>query len=364
MRKPDFSRFKKTLLLQGEPDYLPLFDSVDNQVKKALLGKPIAGPKEEIEFATIAGYDYIHFMTGLRPWWRSLALSREQGEPVLKDNVFKVQTAKYSVYTEEEEERGWAHEGKGNITTLKEFEEFKWPDMSVFDFSGLDAIKDCLPPLMKVIVTNDGFYTPVWLLMGGETFYLSLLQNPELVARMFEKVGAIQFALIQKAVSYDVVGALRINDDIAYNQTTLVSPKFLRQYFFPWLKKVGDLCKEKNVPFIYHSDGNLTNVLDDIIAAGVKGLHPIQPNAMDISVLKKSVGDKLCLLGNIDMDIMARKSPDDVKELVFRNLRNIAPGGGYILGASNSVPEYIPLENYNAMRETALEYGRYPIAVS
>jgi uroporphyrinogen decarboxylase len=63
------------------------------------------------------------------------------------------------------------------------------------------------------------------------------------------------------------------------------------------------------------------------------------------------------------MDIMARKNPDDVKELVLKNLRNIAPGGGYILGASNSVPEFIPLKNYNAMRETALAFGGYPISI-
>lgn len=358
MRKPDFSRFRKTLMLQGEPDYVPLFDSLDPQVKKAFLGKPVTGLKEEIELATVAGYDYVHFMTGLRPWWRTLTLSGKEG-----GNVFKPIKAKYSAYSEAEEEKGWAPEGEGLVGSMKKYEEFQWPQMNVFDFSSLEAMQKDLPPSMKAIVTIDGFYTPVWLLMGGETFFLSLLKNPELVDRMFEKVGEIQFSLIQKAISYDVVGALRINDDIAYNYGTLVSPKHLRKYVFPWLKKVGDLCKAKNLPYIFHSDGNLTDVLDDLIAAGINGLHPIQPNAMDISVLKKRVGDKLCLLGNIDMDIMARKGPDEVKELVMQNLRNVAPGGGYIIGASNSVPEYIPLENYNAMRETAVKYGQYPISV-
>ena len=152
------------------------------------------------------------------------------------------------------------------------------------------------------------------------------------------------------------------NDDWGFKTQPMLSPAQLRQYVFPWLKTVGDLCKKMDIPLIFHSDGNLTAVVDDIVAAGVNGLHPIQPNAMDIITLKKNYGDRLCFLGNIDMDIMTRGTEKDVAELVMKNLRNIAPGGGYLLGASNSVPEYIPLKNYNAMRETALKYGKYPIS--
>ena len=79
--------------------------------------------------------------------------------------------------------------------------------------------------------------------------------------------------------------------------------------------------------------------------------------------LKRRVGDKLCLLGNIDMDVLARGNPQEVEELVKRNLKEIAPGGGYVVGSSNSVPEYIPLANYNAMVKTTLKLGRYPITL-
>ena len=82
---------------------------------------------------------------------------------------------------------------------------------------------------------------------------------------------------------------------------------------------------------------------------------------MDIGYLKRIAGNKLCLLGNIDMDVLARGSSQEIEELVKRNLKEIAPGGGYVVGSSNSVPEYIPVENYNAMVKTALKLGRYPI---
>ena len=100
---------------------------------------------------------------------------------------------------------------------------------------------------------------------------------------------------------------------------------------------------------------DLIDVMEQFIGAAI--------DAMDIIELKEKYGERLCLIGNIDMDIMTRKDPQDVEELVKNNIRNIAPGGGYIVGSSNSVPEFIPLKNYNAMRETTLKYGKYPISI-
>ena len=363
MRKPDFSRMRKTLLLEGEPDFVPMFNGVDRELKSAFLGKPVTDLKNEVEFAIAAGYDFVHLWVGL-PFimgWGGRVFSHKTID--MKKPIFETHRDKYSAIGENEGDRTWLRASSGNITTLEEFESFPWPSAEDFDFSAFEEIKQYLPPDMKAIVTLSGVYDPVWWLMGGESFYLASVDNPELISKMFEKVGELHFKWAEKALSFDHVGALRIDDDIAYNNGTLVSPKFLRQYFIPWFEKVGKLVKSHGLPFLYHSDGNLYEILDDLIAAGLNALHPIQPNAMDIRYLKQKVGDKLCLMGNIDMDVLSRGTPDEVAELVKRNLRDIAPGGGYVVGASNSIPEYIPFNNYNAMRKTALEYGHYPISV-
>jgi len=363
VRKPDFSRMRKTLLLEGEPDFVPMFNGVDRELKSAFLGKPVTDLKGEVEFAVAAGYDFVHLWVGL-PFllgWGGRVFSHKTIE--LEKPLFETHRDRYSALSQSEGDRTWLRASSGNITTFKDFENFPWPSVEDFDFSSFEEVKKYLPSGMKAIVTLSGIYNPVWWLMGGEFFYIAAAENPELIKKMFEKVGEIHYQCAQKALSFDCVGALRIDDDIAYNRGTLVSPKFLRQYWFPWFEKTGELVKGHGLPFLYHSDGNLEEIIDDLIAAGLDALHPIQPNAMDIRDLKKKVGDKLCLMGNIDMDVLARGTPDDVAELVKRNLRDIAPGGGYVVGASNSIPEYIPFENYNAMRETALKYGRYPISV-
>ena len=137
----------------------------------------------------------------------------------------------------------------------------------------------------------------------------------------------------------------------------MVNPSFLRQQFFPYLRKIGDLAKGRHIPFIYHSDGVLWNVMEDILSAGVTALHPIEPKSMEIREVKKQYGKRLCLCGGIEVDTLARGTPEQIRSLTREFLRDVAPGGGWCAGSSNSIPEYVPVKNYCAMVETVLEQG-------
>ena len=105
-------------------------------------------------------------------------------------------------------------------------------------------------------------------------------------------------------------------------------------------------------------------MLPDIVDCGFTALHPIEPKAMDIDWVKREYGRRLCLIGNIDLGYtLTRGTPAEVDAEVKERIRTVAPGGGYCVGSSNSVTDYVPLENYNAMREAAFRYGRYPISL-
>ena len=83
---------------------------------------------------------------------------------------------------------------------------------------------------------------------------------------------------------------------------------------------------------------------------------------MDIIEIKKKYGDKFCIFGNIDLDYtLTRGTPDEVDALVKERIRALAPGGGYAVSSSNSIPEYVKPENYKAMIEAVKKYGKYPI---
>ncbi len=116
-------------------------------------------------------------------------------------------------------------------------------------------------------------------------------------------------------------------------------------------------------PLLFHTDGLVTDLIPDIVAAGVDVLHPIEPKCVDIVAIKRAWGDRLALAGNLDLGYtLTLGSPAEVAKAVRYLVRNVAPGGGFLLGSANSVTNYVPLVNFKAMLETTIECGSYPIA--
>jgi uroporphyrinogen decarboxylase len=172
----------------------------------------------------------------------------------------------------------------------------------------------------------------------------------------------LQFAIYERILENCDVAGVVSSDDIAHNAGLFVRPEFLRKHVFPWYKKIGDICRDKKIFYVCHSDGKMTDVLDELIGLGFNGIHPIQPNVMDIKEIKEKYGKKLTLLGNINLEFpLSLGTPEDVREEVRIRIKEIAPGGGYLLSSSNSITSYVPIENFRAMIEAVFEFGQYPI---
>jgi len=133
-----------------------------------------------------------------------------------------------------------------------------------------------------------------------------------------------------------------------------------RERILPHLRRVAECI---TIPWVFHSDGNLTSVLDDLVDLGIAGLHPIEPASMDIRGLKRRYGKRLCLIGNVDINTLAAGTPAQVEAEVRALLRDVAPAGGYMLSSGNSLTSYCRIENIRAMVGTLQRFGRYPIEV-
>jgi uroporphyrinogen decarboxylase len=346
-RKPDFERYLTALNCE-EPDRVPLGDFyMDHYAKERFLGRKIASLKDEVDFWEAAGFDFVTSPAGVIQGF--IENQKDKPAPASNDKT-------------EGANRDWANEGEGVITTWEDYEKFPWPTIDDIDFSKWETLGQVMPPGMKAVAIMGRIYTQVWMLMGADTFYRSLDINEELVAAMFDKVGAIQYETLLRLVDYPSVGAIVNPDDIAHNAGWLVNPRYFREYVFPWYKKMGDVCRENGLGFVFHTDGDCTDAMDDIIGCGFQGLNPIQPNCMDIVEVKKKWGRSLCLIGNINLDsTLTLGTPQDVRAEVYERIRTLAPGGGYMLASSNSIPDYVPLENMKAMLDATFEFGRYPI---
>jgi len=339
----DFRRLRMALMQEGVPDRTPLIELfVDQAVQSAFLGRPIESVADEAAFWEAAGYDYAPVAVGLV----------RVGE-VFSREATHTKRSQYSVYTNDEVEMTWAAEGQGVITSRDELEKFEWPDGDELDLTPLIEMRRHLPESMGVICIIGKIFTPAWMLMGFEAFAEASIEDPGLVAAVFQRIGEIQFRCFERAMEIEGITGMWMPDDVAYTEGLIVRPEVFREHLWPWYKRMGEVCRERDMPFLYHSDGDLSEVLDDIIDCGFNALHPVEPLGMDIRELKQRVGEKLCLLGNIEVDRLARGTPDEIRKLVRGNIRDLAQDGGYCVGSSNSVTNYVQLANYRAMIEEA-----------
>lgn len=340
---PNIEQFKKTLK-RGKADYVPVCElGVHPIMKERLLGRPIHSLKDDIDFWHQAGYDYIKLQPTADFNPSKLFLQDAENIKLKEDGTVT---------------RNWATEGKGFISDWESFEKYHFPKNEDFNYSRFEKVRALLPEGMGVIGQYGDIFTMVWEMMGFEQFSFALYDHPELVSALFDKIGNLVLSMFTYFAESDAVDVLWYSDDIAYSSGLMMSPTILRQYFFPWLKKIGDLAKRSNKPLIYHTDGLLYSVMEDIIDAGVDALHPIEPKAMSLAEVKQRYGDRLCLIGHVDVDLLSRGTREEVRQKVKENIEIAAYNGGYCVGSGNSIPEYVLFDNYIAMLDAAKEFGR------
>ena len=263
---PDFTQ-TRTALYCGQPDRVPLFElKVDLHVMQAFMGKTFSSMLDHVDFWAAAGYDYIRVRAAYNFYKK--AFTHREGA--------------YSAYGNHTMAIDWADTGKGVIASEADFEKFPWPTPEEIDYSPVEQAGKYLHDGMQIVSSTTGIFESVWMLMGYETFALATFEQPDLVARMFHKVGEIHYNIFKNTIDMDHIGAMWMTDDIAYAGGLMINPEIYRRHLFPWYKKMGDLCKEHQMPYIYHSDGTLWKVLDDLIECGFNALQPIEPKAMDI----------------------------------------------------------------------------------
>lgn len=205
-------------------------------------------------------------------------------------------------------------------------------------------------------VTRAGVF-PAILSMGIEGFSVALYDNPRLVERVldlyFDWTAAVAEHICR--LGFDIFVT---TDDLAFKTAPLFSPRVFRERILPRYRRIA---AKITLPWIVHTDGNVLPLIEDFIDLGVAGLHPLENGALDIRLVKRRYGDCLCLLGNVDLNILALGTPADVEKEVRRLIRDLAPGGGYIISSGNSLASYLRPENVLAFTRAVHEYGQYPI---
>ncbi|MCP4645075.1 MAG: hypothetical protein GY851_31825 [bacterium] len=199
----------------------------------------------------------------------------------------------------------------------------------------------------------DGMYSGT-----GMTLFTDLLmERPDLVEEWLDARNEAELRRVAVIADPRRFPVALTYDDIAHKTGTIFSPTWLHELWAPRLKRLVDAWHTRDTLCLYHSDGNLWPILDDLVAAGIDGLNPLEVLA---GMTPKTVRDaypNLFLTGGIDVSqLLPLGTPDEVRTACRQAIHD-TNGRGYFLGSSTELHWDVPLANARAMFETAWESG-------
>ena len=194
--------------------------------------------------------------------------------------------------------------------------------------------------------------------MGIMEYSYNVYDNPNLVIEIHRRFSEWSAKVVEHLNKMDF-DFFWVNDDLADTKSPWMSREMYQKFFLPNQRIVANAIKK---PWVFHSDGNLFPILDDLLTLGMNGVHPIQPAAMDMKQMKSKYGNRVCILGNIDLDYtLTLGTPEEVDREVKERIAVAGVEGGYVITSANSLTDYCKDENVWAMARAIKKYGKYPL---
>jgi len=197
----------------------------------------------------------------------------------------------------------------------------------------------------------------LWCLRGYENTLCDPYEEPEEFHSLKDRIFEVLEGLVDELIKRDV-DAIFFGDDWGSQRALIFSPDFWRKEFKPGYAKMFRKIRDAGKHVWFHSCGCVTDVLPDMIDMGLNVLNPVPPQAMDVEMLSRRFGGKLCFNGGLDVQgIMAEGTPEQVKDEVKRLIDLFGKfNGGYIINSSHTVMPETPLDNIIALYEAILTY--------
>lgn len=242
-----------------------------------------------------------------------------------------------------------------NATSLSEVERFPFPRPEDFSFDRMREVVEAAHAdgrWVKGVVGH--LYEDSWAIRGYEPFLMDMMSEPDVCDYVFDRIFErnLAFATAAAAAGVDI---LHTGDDVANQNTLMFSKEIWRAFIKSRWQKTYEAAREinPNIEIWYHSDGNITDIIDELIEIGVTVLNPVQPECMDLPGLKKRYGSNLVFDGTIGTQTtMPFGTPDEVVRVVEERKRTLGTDGALILSPTHVLEPEVPLENIEAFLES------------
>lgn len=249
------------------------------------------------------------------------------------------------------------------IKNRSDFDRYPWeeiPDI-YFKIYGeyFDALKDVTPHDLKALGgPGNGIFECVQELTGYENLCYIKADDEELYADLFNKVGETNYKIWEKFLKQygNCYSVFRFGDDLGFKNSTLLSVDDIKCHIIPQYQRIVSLIHGTGKPFVLHSCGCIFDVMDDIIArVKIDAKHSNEDEIAPFWEWVERYGDRIGNFGGIDTDAVCRLSKPEMKDYIIEVVKKSKGKGGFAFGSGNSIPDYVPVENYIAMNEIIRE---------
>jgi uroporphyrinogen decarboxylase len=253
------------------------------------------------------------------------------------------------------------------IKNRKDWQNYSLPDPMASHRTNIlhDSIKANEYDLAIFAGLLGPFTMMYWYFTDLENLSLMIYDDPLLITKMCNAFTDWTLKAAEAAYKTGKIDAFVLADDWGSTTGLLMSPQHCKKFFLKPFADIVQGLKKFNLPVIMHNDGRIIDILDDLVATGINGYHPVEKAAgMDLTTVKNRYKQKLCPIGNINnKTTMVSGTPADVEQEALECIKIAAADGGYILATDHSLHDDIPIENIYAYIGVAKKYGTYPLNV-
>lgn len=195
--------------------------------------------------------------------------------------------------------------------------------------------------------------------VGMNDFMMMVYEDRDLIEQMLED-STVHFINLTKALVKEKIDFVFPADDVAFKTGLFIAPKVFKEIWVPRMARIFEPAVNAGIPIMFHSDGKVDDIVEDLIDMGLDCLNPMDPYGIDYRDYKKRYGSRLCLSGNFDVEFpLGNGTPEQVDADVKARMEVMKPGYGYVATCSHSIVNYIPHANYVAYINAIHKYGKY-----
>ena len=248
----------------------------------------------------------------------------------------------------------------GVIKTRADFDNYPWGRIPALFFEKnskyFSALRKALPNGMKGVGgVGNGLFECVQDITGYMDLCYILYDDPSLFEDLFMAVGDMLYEIWNRFIKEfgDIFCVCRFGDDLGFRSNTLLPSSIIKQHVIPQYARIIELIHKAGKPFLLHSCGNIFNIMDDLICISkIDAKHSNEDQIAPFPEWVKRYGAEIGNFGGIDTDAVCRLKQSEMKEYIIDVIDQCSGHGGFAFGSGNSIPDYVPVDNYIFMTET------------